>query len=527
MYSLRLTNNRGFRWVADENSYVKGFAFYKNRLYRDDTFLGLISQVKNLVEFRNLIAELNGSFAVVLIREDELFAAVDRVRSIPLFYVKEGHSITIVDHLATSDSVHSFVGKELAREEFLLTGYTVGNRTLLENAFQLEAGQIGRLSGESFNVEFYYRHYHTSHTIEQTYDSLERISRNIGQRLMESCGGRQIVVPLSGGYDSRYIVALLKKSGYKNVVCYTYGKEDSFEVEVSKKVATTLGFEWYFIPYNEKKWRKYIEDDAWMRFASNYSSLPHCQEYIAIEELLNTGLIAEDAIIVPGFCGDFLGGSYLPDEFTSGTESKLLNKGIAEYILENHYHLDWPVEQRELLLEAIKENLSNSEPSTVQEFVSMNEEFFTRGKIAKFVLNSLRVYEYFGLEWRLPLWDNELTEFWYGVDLQKKINKSLYDGFLLDCLFLELNISFRKQGPVAIQQKIKNNAALRFFVQRFRPQLRMLWRRVLRADKYKDFNTFGVLYNVILEQGRPLAHVPSPDNINSIYAWYCLTKLSR
>ena len=44
---------------------------------------------------------------------------------------------------------------------------------------------------------------------------------------------------------------MLKKYNYKNVVCYTYGRKDSFEIENSQKTAKTLNFEWHFIEYKD------------------------------------------------------------------------------------------------------------------------------------------------------------------------------------------------------------------------------------------------------------------------------------
>ena len=34
---------------------------------------------------------------------------------------------------------------------------------------------------------------------------------------------------------------------------------------------------------------------------------------------------------------------------------------------------------------------------------------------AKFIVNSVRAYEFFGFEWRLPLFDAELMDFWSRI----------------------------------------------------------------------------------------------------------------
>ena len=45
---------------------------------------------------------------------------------------------------------------------------------------------------------------------------------------------------------------------------------------------------------------------------------------------------------------------------------------------------------------------------------------------AKFIMHSLRVYEFFGYGWRTPWWDNDLTAFWQDMDVPAKLNRSFF-----------------------------------------------------------------------------------------------------
>lgn len=45
---------------------------------------------------------------------------------------------------------------------------------------------------------------------------------------------------------------------------------------------------------------------------------------------------------------------------------------------------------------------------------------------AKFIMHSLRVYEFFGYGWRTPWWDNDLTAFWQDMDVSAKLNRSFF-----------------------------------------------------------------------------------------------------
>ena len=105
---------------------------------------------------------------------------------------------------------------------------------------------------------------------------------------------------------------MLKKHQYKNVICFTYGNKNSFEIENSKKVAKALGFKWFFIEYNSKLIEGYLntnEFKEYAHFAGKLSSMPYLQEYFAVKYLQKEKIISDDAIFIPGFAGDLLGGS--------------------------------------------------------------------------------------------------------------------------------------------------------------------------------------------------------------------------
>ena len=63
------------------------------------------------------------------------------------------------------------------------------------------------------------------------------------------------------------------------------------------------------------------------------------------------------------------------------------------------------------------------------EFFDFNE------RQAKFIVNSVRAYEFFGYEWRIPLWDTELIDFFLKVPLKYRISQDLYKKYARDWLF--------------------------------------------------------------------------------------------
>jgi asparagine synthase (glutamine-hydrolysing) len=75
----------------------------------------------------------------------------------------------------------------------------------------------------------------------------------------------------------------------------------------------------------------------------------------------------------------------------------------------------------------------------------------------KFIVNAVRTYEYFGYEWRLPLWDKDLVSFWLSIPLSVRNGKKNIKNLL------DLRTDEKKQ-PHEINAS--NRTHLRFFKQK-------------------------------------------------------------
>ena len=129
--------------------------------------------------------------------------------------------------------------------------------------------------------------------------------------MIKYSNGRQAVIPLSGGNDSRLIAYYLVKNGYKNVIAYTYGSKENSEIEISKRVAEFLKIERYFVEYKHKSMQKKFNNKNLYKKMADYCGRgvcnPHIQEWEAISSLLQEKIITKDSVVLPGFTGDLLG----------------------------------------------------------------------------------------------------------------------------------------------------------------------------------------------------------------------------
>lgn len=405
-------------------------------IVNETDFIDSLSQSAQL-SFSNL-KDLNGFFSFIIQSENSIYASVDHIRSNPLFYA------LIDDTLYLSDSAE-WIRKELKieemdslfKQEFLHTGFVTGSDTLYAEIKQLRAGES--LKFENGKLELI-RHYEYVHHEPQVY-SEELLSKELYNALKKSfnnlvnyANGRQIVIPLSGGYDSRLVAIMLKEIGYENIVTFTYGIKDNKEAQYSKIVADALGLDWFFVEYTPELWQKAWASSARYEYqvmASNGVSLPHVQDWLAVKLIREQKLVDDDAIFVPGHGGDFLAGCDIPtfvfEKEITYTKNELLNEILAYY-----YTLS-PIENntdRNHFTQRIANICPiNLERLSAIDYADQYEKWVWQEQESKFICNSVRVYEFFNYDWWMPLCDKELFNYFSTLPLNLR-NHSWYQDFV-------------------------------------------------------------------------------------------------
>lgn len=409
---------------------LKGQAYLDHAPVDVRTLATQLAAAKTPEQLTVLLKRLNGFYAWVEESPGQVRVAVDHIRSRPLFYGLYKDQFYLGDDAEwVRQQVRDEQMDPLAREEFLLAGYVTGRDTLYPSVKQLQAGEclVAQELNSTLQVRFerYYRFEHTepnTYTEAELHRQLERVTLNAMRRLIEYAVGRQIVIPLSGGYDSRLVASMLKKLGYHNVLCFSYGVTGNKEAEYSRQVAKALNFEWKFVEYSTALWRKEwasTEAQAYRRMAANHVSLPHIQDWLAIKQLLASGGIAPDALVVPGHSGDFVAGSHIPGFVFSKahhTEQDLLQALINAH-LSNAPKQDMAIAEENQLALRLQNRIALPFVGTDVALASLYEMWDWQERQAKYIVNSVRVYEQFKLDWWLPLWDLEFVRFWEGVPL--------------------------------------------------------------------------------------------------------------
>lgn len=424
-----------YHWTRCNGTYVCGYIFLNDIMYTDVNFAEYIDSHEDVI---SVINEANGNFAIVKSYGGSLFACCDAIRSYPLFYT------VLYDKLILSDSAEPLIRLSGARlnplfaKEYLAAGFVSGQNTLYNGIYNVQAGEY--LLAESEINKPITRSYYLYDTVilskmteEELISQLDHVVNRAFDRLVRTLHGKQVVVPLSGGFDSRLVVQMLHKNGVSNVVCFSYGGRKSSECVYSKQIADSLGYCWIYVDLALSKWRDIFNSPQAEKYWHNYdyiSAIPYIQHYAAMSILLDGDFgIEKDCIVITGNSGDFLEGKNIHNDiFRQETYSR---DEVCRLVASQHEILAGrkPLTDPKIL-SAIALSIPDGEKFTADEAARIAEYFNWRERQSKYVVADSRAYEALGVTWRLPLWDKELMRFWEAVPPKKRSERLLYYKYI-------------------------------------------------------------------------------------------------
>ena len=397
-----------------------------------------------------VLASHPGRLAAIQIDGDEVVLAQDRLRSWPLFWSLEdgvgGAQRLVISDDATlmREAVSTPRLDARARREFLDAGFVTGSDTLLAGIHQTEQGTVvridratGRVRTINHSLGRFSEETDTVVAPEDFSDLLtEALDAVLGRLLVDldrRPGTPRLVVPLSGGLDSRLLVAWLAlHDALDRTVAFTYGRPGAREVEISRKVAQAVGLEWHAVDYDPAVLR-----DAWQtQEAADFlkdgyalGALPHVQDWWALRTLLARGTVRPGDIVLPGHT---IVGNMHDEHLLDGPPAT--RSQVAKAIITHHQGLQGEQNQAwadPYRTRKVKEFLAlrpfTGSPRDVQ---SILESYNVRERQTKYINNSVRAYEHLGLEWALPMLDVEFWDAWHHGAVELTATRDFYAVFI-------------------------------------------------------------------------------------------------
>lgn len=393
-------------------------------------------------EISDALASCGGFYSLIIETPETLFACTDPVRSQPIFYAAGNGGVHVSNAARLlRDRLHLNTLDTVGRLEFNLSGYVTGSDTLYEGLSQMQGGEwlLWRRSAKTLLVKRYRIYFpDAADSIQNDADfdaAFDAVNDAVFRRAMERADGAPIWVPLSGGLDSRLVLCQLKKLGYPRLHAYSYGPPGNHEAKAARLVAQRLDVPWTFVPSRCREARAAFDSPKRRKFweySDFLSVVPFLSDFQSLDELLASGRMPKDAVVIVGQSGDFVSGGHLParDAYRRFDFDALFEKIVAK-----HFSL-WTnlltpenvaqIRQKALRLLGIEEGKDYGYDgiSAWYELWEAQERQF------KYVVNGQKLYEFFGLRWELPMWDREYFDFWRNIPASRKFGQKLYKEYL-------------------------------------------------------------------------------------------------
>lgn len=362
-----------------------------------------------------LFKKLNGEFCIVIWEEDRktLTIVTDHLGTKPIYYyADENHSVIAPEAKAIIQAVGDPKVSPDALREFFTFGFCLDDRTFVENIRLALPGHVielgrGASKKEYWSIQDFIGGEKTERPFEESAEEHQRLlDAAIGRRASPD---KTLCVSLSGGLDSRTIVAFLDRQGRKNVKTTTFGVSGCLDERYAREVAEHLELPNVFHELAPEKIARSFEDVAYLM--DGLLSVKHIHDYPFLP-----AKYGEWDTHLTGYLGDPIHGQRLfpanpldPDvsKAESGQElSKLLVRKHSQYGLKGCRLLREKDGQDKLLhtLKEIVERSRLSDPLQISDYFDIYQR--QRRFIAQIFHLAGRVFDY-----KMPFTDKHLVEF--------------------------------------------------------------------------------------------------------------------
>lgn len=209
------------------------------------------------------VENLNGSFCIVLfnLKTRQLKIFTDRFGSRPLYYYydeKEGRFLFASEVKAILK--YKSVNKEInydAIAHFMTFGHLLGEETFFRHINLIPTATIMTITDDGIST----MRYHELRWIEDSFKSIEFYGEKYAKSFTKAVKRRwekgkkvgKVGIMLSGGLDSRIILAALLYEGYSpsEINCVTMGVGGTHEPTLTKKVADAVGATFRFVAWKD------------------------------------------------------------------------------------------------------------------------------------------------------------------------------------------------------------------------------------------------------------------------------------
>lgn len=358
--------------------------------------------------------------------------------------------------------------------DFLYLGFVLDERTLHQDVKLLPAASILSYKNNQLSIEKYWDYSFSGQDYscinEEEY--LEEFTRRIWNSLERRLAGKsEVIIPLSGGLDSRTIAGMMSGHGYEGrVKTFSYGNRSCYDVVYGEKIAKALGYNHTFLPINTDYLAKYAEKfvaltDGTIDCLNSHMMLFH--DICPSNKSFN---------VLSGFLGDVLTGANFNYRWLNSDEDQIILKTFE--IPDNHleslkYYLNKDIYER---------TIENTIPSIKRHFnrIEHDDLFYKAHYLTlsqrqrRYVAFNIFCYESLG-NVLSPFTDNDVIDFALQMPREYLMEQSLYRKMFVKYLpevasvpwsrsGLPLNASRIRQGLHWRWQRLQKNPLVKAII---------------------------------------------------------------
>lgn len=407
---------------------IKGHRFQDDKNIAE--FIGHAYEEYGEDAFRNL----NGSFCLVIsnMNNREVLVVTDMFGTRPIYYAFQNGELIFSSHSRAILHYPSFL-KELNERtlvKFLMFGKIgiLGDETWFKGIKLMPSASILKFDGVNLTTKKYWDlEYRSELKEKEAVNALaKKFVKAVNVRADSVSEG--LFLMLSGGLDSRSVLAALNTRNLQKVTAVTFGTKDCDDIAIAKMVTKKLGIKHLVIEYDPDDLVRYAKDVVYLTEGQDTVNVAFIL-YVA-EKMRENGF----KYFLQGYIFDvLLGGSFLPKEvFECKNVSDLTTILATKYMIfsvEEIKKLLNPMFHR-YIISVLNEFHKLVKDSKGDSFANLSDYFIINTRMRRYTLMGSILNRYF-LEELLPTIDREVIDVIRRIPPELRFNHYLYREFLI------------------------------------------------------------------------------------------------
>lgn len=397
----------------------------------------LLNKIISNDNFQEYIFDLDLNFYLIIWSDNFLFCTVDHVCSYQLLYEINNNEINIINNISSL----KFKKNKFVEKSIYYSGYSIGNQTLYDELKSLLPCEYILYKNENLKLDNYYNTDYKYQTEPNKIENLEETVSKLFNNLKQKYNHCNIIIPLSAGMDSRFILSALKYFNFKKIKLFTHYFLNKRDQKIAYQISKYLNYPIEFVNLKINYCKKIYRSENFNRYLDynlTGNSINNHGDYISVQKLIKKNFIdLKTDIIMNGQSGDFITGNHIPFflfQDKNNSTDELLEKTL-NYIIFKHYNL-WSEKEINKDQMVIKDHIRKvyfNKISTRDEIISMYEKFEFENRQVKWVVGQQKVYDFLGLNCFLPLWSLLIIDFFSKkITLKQRKNQKFYRDFLIN-----------------------------------------------------------------------------------------------